>query len=105
MRLRRESLRARDPSEGVPRRGGAVDVPRIGEPKTKMLDAARLPEVLRSLLEHEAVVPSGSLGLKEVLVPIHGHHTEQVVIKLKGSLKKHAASSKRGIAESSSRLE
>src|ERR1700738_3440356 len=67
-------------------RGGAVDVPRIGELKTEMLDAARSPDILRSLLEHENVVRSRSLGLKEVLVTIYGHHAEHVVIELERSL-------------------
>ena len=80
-------------------RGGAVDVPRIGELKTEMLDAARSPDILRSFLEHEDVVRSRSLGLKEALVTIDGHHAEYLVIELERSLEIGYGDSEMGESE------
>ena len=76
-----------------------VDVPSIGEPKTKVFDTARFPEILRSLLQNEDISRAGSLSLKEILLPIDGDHPEHVVIELKRSVEIADGESEMGESE------
>src|ERR1700687_1620807 len=101
VRLSRAELSAMQdlPARSLNCRGGPIDVPRIGELKAEMLDAARFPDVLRSFLEHENVARSGSLGLKEVLVTIDGHHAEDIVVELERSLEIAYSEGEMGKAE------
>src|SRR5438876_4436522 len=65
---------------------GLVDVARVGEPETEVLDAARLSNAVSTFLEDEDVARAWRLRLEEMRLPIDGKHAEHIVVELERSI-------------------
>src|SRR2546427_1196392 len=65
---------------------GLVDVARVSEPETEVLDAARLSDAVSAFLKDEDVARAWRLRLEKMLLPIDGEHPEHVVVELERSV-------------------